>query len=238
MRRHAAPVLAATLIALATPLHAQLEPQPKPVRAYAGGGLILAQPVGEFEDFIDGGIGFGGHFLLKLDRAGAFGIRTDAGFVIYGHESRRVCLSTTVGCRVQVDLNTTNDIAFASIGPQLTFPSGPVQPYVNGSIGIAYFSTRSSIEGLGDAEDHFDTTNFDDVTFAWQAGTGLRVPLRVARVPVALDLGARYNTNGRVEYLREGDISDHPDGSITLHPQHSQANMVTWLIGATIGIRW
>jgi hypothetical protein len=214
------------------------ELEPLPVRAFAGGGLMVAQPVGEFSDFIGAGFGAGGHFLVKLDRRGILGFRADGGFIVYGHERQRVCLSTTVGCRIEVDLTTTNNIVFASIGPQLSVPAGAVQPYVNASMGFSYFATSSSISdtGIGDDED-FSTTNFDDGTFAWQAGTGLRIPLRT-RTPVLLDVGARYNTNGRVEYLRKGDIIDNPDGSITLTPQRSEANLVTWLIGVSVGIRW
>lgn len=218
------------------------EPEPplKPVRASAGLGLVIAQPVGELDDFIDSGLGVGGHFLWHLDRRGVLGLRADAGFVVYGHERFRVCLSPTVGCRIEADLTTTNDIAYVSVGPQLTLPAGPIQPYVNASVGYSYFSTHSSVEGIsrGDHEDLFRTTNFDDGTLAWQAGTGLRVPLRLGRAPFFIDAGARYTTNGRVEYLREGDIIDHPDGSITLNPQRSDANLVTWVIGGSVAIRW
>lgn len=236
--RNATPtlVVAALLILVAGEVHGQL--QPRPVRAHAGGGLIFAQPVGEFGDFIDGSFGAGGHFILNLDRDGVLGLRADGGFVIYGRERKRVCLSTTVGCRIQVDLTTTNNIAFASIGPQVGVPTGPVQPYVNASIGFSYFSTRSSVSGANDSDEQFQTTNFDDITFAWQAGTGLRIPVSTARTPISIDFGARYNTNGRVEYLRRGDIIDQPDGSITLEPQRSQADLVTFVLGVSVGVRW
>jgi hypothetical protein len=228
------------LLALAAaPAAAQdIEEQPRRVRAHAGLGFVVAQPVGEFDEFIDAGFGGAGHFIFNVDRAGIFGVRADAGFIIYGHERYRACLSPTIGCRIEVDVTTTNDIAFASIGPQLTLPAGPVRPYVNGSVGIAYFATRSSVSGVDDSEEDFGTTNFDDATFAWQAGTGVRVPLGIGRVPLSIDIGARYNTNGRVDYLREGDIVDNPDGSITLRPQRSDANLVTYVIGASIAVRW
>jgi hypothetical protein len=232
-------VAASFLLLIASGAKAQVTEQVKPVRAFVGGGLVLAQAVGEFHDFIDGGVGGAGHFVLKLDSRGVLGVRADAGFVVYGHETQEVCLSTTVGCRIRVDLTTTNNIAFFNIGPQLMLPAGPVQPYINGSIGVSYFSTTSSISDVDDGDGgHFDTTNFDDATFAWQAGTGLRIPVRSAGTPIFIDLGARYNTNGEVEYLREGDIIDHPDGSITLNPRLSDANLVTYVIGVSVGVRW
>jgi len=230
--------IAALGLLAATGGAAAQEPELMPLRGRAGIALTYAQPVGEFADFVDRGFGLSGHFLLALDGSGALGLRADGGFLIYGDETKRVCFSTTVGCRVEVDVNTTNNIAFLNIGPQLSLPYGPIQPYVNASIGFAYFGTQSSVEGVNQSDDIASTTNFDDATFAWQAGGGLRIPVSSGRTPVAIDLGARYNTNGRVEYLREGDITDNPDGSITINTQRSEANLVTYSLGMTIGLRW
>src|SRR5690606_28950707 len=179
-----------------------------------------------------------GHFLIGIAGSGLLSLRADGGFVVYGDESKRVCFSETVGCRIEVDVNTTNNIAYFNLGPELALPVGPIRPYANASIGFAYFATTSSGEGVGQDDDIASTTNFDDATFAWQAGGGLRIPISHGRTPVAIDLGARYNTNGRVEYLREGDITDNPDGSITINTQRSEAHLVTYHLGVSIGLRW
>ncbi len=228
------------LFAAATGARAQTDMPYKPLHARASGGLLIASPVGEFNDYVGTGWGLGGTFILHLDRAGIIGLRADAGFLNYGNEKRQVCLSETVGCRIQVDLTTSNNIVFGSIGPELTAPAGPVQPYVNASIGFSYFATTSSLHGSNNSgsDPIASTTNFDDGTFAWQAGGGLRVPITAGRLPVQLDVGARYHDNGRVQYLTRGSITDNPDGSITLHPLDSQTNLVTFLIGVSLGVRW
>jgi hypothetical protein len=38
-----------------------------------------------------------------------------------------------------------------------------------------------------------------------------------------------------VEYLREGDITDNPDGSVTITPTRSDANLVSFQLGLAIG---
>ncbi len=211
----------------------------RPLRAWTGGGVLIAAPVGEFETYVDNGWGVGGHFLFRIDESGVLGIRADGGFLNYGRETRRVCLSPTVGCRIEVDLTTSNDIFYFNFGPQLSVARGPVQPYLNASLGFAYFATVSSVEGSNNADEPFArTTNFDDITWAWQVGSGVRVPLSSGRTPIALDLGVRYNTNGEAEYLREGGIVDRPDGQIDLNPIRSEANLVTVQIGVTVGLRW
>lgn len=225
---------------LAAPLRAQTPPPLQPVRGYAGVGLLIANPTGEFDDYVGTGFGVGANFTLNLDPAGIIGIRAGGAFVNYGRETKRVCFSQTVGCRVEVDLTTNNNIFYGDIGPELMVPAGILKPYVNAGIGFAYFATTSSVENIsGGSNDNIaSTTNFDDVTFAWHAGGGLRIRLSTGKTPFHLDFGFRYQGNGEVEYLTEGGITDNPDGSISLDPIRSEANLFTFSIGGGIGVRW
>ena len=40
----------------------------------------------------------------------------------------------------------------------------------------------------------------------------------------------------QAEYLREGDIQDNPDGSITLFPVRSDTDLLTFHVGFSVGI--
>ena len=216
---------------------AQDAPTLGPVRGGAGGTLIVALPTGELADHIDGGVGaaFNGHF--NLVSSGALRLRLDGGFIQYGHETREVCFSNTVGCRIRLDLHTENNIAFGSIGPELAFPSGPVRPYVNAGIGFSYFATSSRLDGVNDEESFADTQHLDDGSLAFTSGGGLYIPVSVKNTPVAIDLSARYHRNGTVSYLREGDIHDNPDGTISFTPLRTRADLVTLQLGVSVGIR-
>lgn len=233
-------VAAVALLAAATPIRAQVEEPLVPERASAGAGILIASPAGEFKDYVGTGFGLGGHFTLNLDPSGIIGLRAGGGFINYGRETKRVCFSQTVGCRVEVDLTTNNNIFYGNIGPELAVQAGMVRPYVNAGIGFAYFATTSSVDDISNSGDDeiASTTNFDDITFAWTAGGGLRFRLSSGRMPFSLDFGVRYHGNGEVEYLTEGGIIDNPDGSITLNPILSEANLLTFSIGGSIGLRW
>ena len=238
--RNLAALLASLALALGavTAAAAQDAPLP-PVRANAGGAFIIAVPIGEFDDYVNTGWGIDGHFRIHLDRQGIISLRADGSFVNYGNETRRVCFGGGVGCLIQLDLTTSNNILSFAAGPEIAVPDGLIQPYIHGGIGISYFATTSSVEGSDNNDEPFArTTNFDDLTFSWIAAAGLRIPLSRGRTPVALDLGARLLDNGEVEYLREGSITTNPDGSIVLDPILSEANLVKILIGVSIGIRW
>jgi hypothetical protein len=193
---------------------------------------LLAQPTGQFSNFVDFGGGLAGHVLWEPVPGGLFGLRTDGSYLIYGRETRRYGLLPLI----DVDVTTSNQIAGLQLGPQVSLGQGPVRIYGFGQVGFSYFATTSSVEGSADIGDFASTTNFDDFTLATSVGGGLRFQLSSGRTPVALDLGARYLYNGRVRYLTEASI-EVTDTDVIISPIESQANLVLYHIGVTIGLR-
>ena len=224
----------AGLLFLSSSLSAQL-PRYEVPRATLGINFLAAEPTGDFANYIDAG--FGAEFMgrVPLDSRGLLSLRGDLGFLIYGHESKRVCLAG-VGCRVEARLQTSNSIFSGGIGPELGLPLGWARPYVNAFVGFSYFATTSSLEDLWGGEDFLETQNFGDGTFSWGMGWGMEVDVSRGRLPVAINFGARYLENGLMEYLTEGDIVDHSDGSVSLYPNLSEANLISYRLGVTIGI--
>jgi hypothetical protein len=203
-------------------------------RGYGDLNFAVSQPIGAFGDFIGTGYGLTGGFVWNFDRDRVFGIRAEGGFVQYGSETIGGCL---VSCRVPVDVTTSNDIAFAGIGPQISVPAGLFRPYINATAGVSYFFTHSSVnDDDGYYNGAFDATNHDDAVFALTGGGGVLIPLSMRRTPVLLDLGATFHRNGQATYLRKGSIRDLPDGSIVISPIRSEANFVTYRIGISIGV--
>jgi len=221
-----------TVVTLALPMAAQEE---DPLRMFTGGELLFAFPTGEFAENVDFGIGIGGHARFPLDSADRLSFRFDLGFINYGNETIRICV--TQPCRVTGDLTTSNNIAFAGVGPEFGAGSGAARLYANASIGFAYFGTSSSVSGSSNQESFASSTNYDDVTFAWMGGPGFQLRVSGGSVPVWLDVGARYHGNGDARYLRRGDIQDQPDGSVTITPQQSETNLWTLRLGVSVGLR-
>ena len=238
--------LLALALLLATPLAAQkgdddeYDPdyyERRPTGGYFGGSLTIAQTQGEFSDYVDGGFGGQLHYVHRLDSDGWLALRVDGGFIIYGHERQRVPLSETIGGRILVDLTTDNNIAYIGVGPQIGVPNGRLRPYVNAYAGYSYLFTQSSVRGTAYDEEFASTTNFDDWTFAYGGGGGVYIPLGGrGSSPVSLDLGVKYHNNGEAEYLREGDIVDNNDNTITVFPTRSDTDLLTFHIGVSIGI--
>jgi hypothetical protein len=207
----------------------------RPARATLGGAAFVAQPVGEFKNYVNNGFGGGGHLMLRVDPRGFLALRADVGYLVYGHETKRVSLPDAG--RVQLDVTTSNNILTYSIGPQLMVPSGPIRPYVNAMAGGAYFFTESSVGGSDNSSGFANTRNFGDNVPSYGYGGGLFIPLAVRNARIGIDLGARFIRNGVTRYLREGGIQDDPDGGYTVSPIESETNLVAYHIGISAGLR-
>ncbi len=209
---------------------------PKPPRFYIGGSALMGEPDGEFADNVPRSWGGSLNMLLAGDKKGIIGLRMDGGLMVYGHESKRVPLSQTVGGRISVDVSTDNNIAYFGLGPQLMLPNGKLRPYIAATAGLAYFFTMSSIAGANGNEDFASDTNFNDTNFAFSGIGGFYVPLHRGSSPVSLDFSVQYHNNGVANYLRKGSITDNSDGSISFTPIRSQADLVSFHVGAVVGI--
>ena len=198
--------------------------------------LIQSRPQGELARNIGFGYGANGAYQFRLDRAGYFALRLDAGVLQYGDEKKRVPLSSTIGGRIQVDVSTSNYLVPVTIGPQFAWPRGSVRPYVHAGVGGQFFWTQSSVEGTSNSTDFASTTNQHDATGVWMAGGGILFPVYEKQTKVSVDIGAQYFGGGHAQYLRPGSIEDLPDSQIRIHTLESQTNMLLVRLGVRIGI--
>ncbi len=235
----AAALAAAILLSGSASMHAQAVPDGtvlRPVRALVGVNLILGVPVGELADNIDNGFGIAGHGTYLVHDDGYLGLRFDVGAMSYGRDRVRECLTTS--CLVQVDVETTHNIAYVGFGPQLAVPDGPLRPYIGGNIGGTFFWTQSTIEGTNFENQPFaSTTNNSTGTFAYGGHGGIMVPVNRGQTPVMIDIGARYHVNGDATYLTRGSIEVRPNQAPLIRPIRSEADFWTIYLGVTVGIR-
>lgn len=208
-------------------------------RMEIGAGVEYAQPVSQFSQNVRRGFGGGGHFLLGVDPARVLGLRVDANFINYGNKSQYYALNSAFR-RINLEQQTSNNILLASIGPQISVPIGPVRPYVNGGIGVAYFYTQTSLKGSdpysNQQVDIAQTTNYSDNSLAYTGGAGLYISLPMIAQSASLDVGARYNAVGRTRYLTKGDITNDPNdpNGIIITPRESDARFVTYHLGIAV----
>lgn len=201
------------------------------------GYLDLAAPVGDFGDHVALGGGAGGGVVAFLGENRLAGLRLEGSFIIYGSETERVPFSSTVPF-VELDMQTTNSIMAAGLGPQVYLGHGPIRPFIYGTVGFAYFVTSTSVSPAYEGEAIASTTNFDDFRLSLTGGGGLSVEVRGGQNPISLDLTAAYQHNGLTEYLVNGseNLTRRRGGGWLVDPIYSDANLMTYRIGASVGL--
>ena len=220
----------ACILALAGAAGAQIYNPPRvPSRFIVGGDFAISQPKGEFATNVPTGYGFDLNGLFKLDPKGWLGIRADAGGVRYGHEHFDLGF---FGPGIELELNTDNRIEFGSLGLQLQFPDGPFRPYASASYAAVHFTTESCVSNPDNLVEEQCRANHGDWAGAGVFGGGVTIPFGKYSA-AALNLGARYHYGAKATYLREGDIVDNPDGSVTINERSSKTDLVLWQIGFT-----
>ena len=204
-----------------------------------------ALPVGEFHNHVDwgGGFGLGGTFFFGGQPWVA--IRAEGTLVIYGVYRYWTQLSPTIP--IDVEVETSNAIVAAGVGPQLYLATGSVRPYVFGTIGLSYFFTETSATGDRQSEPFASSTNFGHTNFAMGGGGGISVRVRQSNNPVSIDVSAAYQHNGLTEYLtsdqaplqssrRSRDTSRRGGRHWRTDPIVSDGNLVRVRIGVTVGV--
>lgn len=229
MRFAAAAALAAT--AHSTVLQAQQgEPELNgPVSA--GLSLNVTDPRGEFDQTTGVGFGLSGNVLFRLDENSILNLRADLAFQNYGNVRQRVPLSPNLGNLIQVDLNTSNNIATFLVGPQLLGPTGAFTPYASALGGFSAFWTSSSVEGTNEERPFASTTNSSDFAWAYGGAAGAYIRVSSGSRPLRLDVGARYLRHDDVTYLTADEVRDAFEQQRTVQPLRSRVDYFTYYVG-------
>lgn len=206
------------------------------VRSTVSLSFVQTRPVGALGRNIGLGYGLTGAFLLPLDRRGMLSLRAEVGAAEYGSDVMRTPFSESVGGRVEVNVRTINAIVPATVGLQLTMPTGPALSYLTAGVGGQLFYTESRVEPTSSGFALASTVNQSDAAPAWTVGGGIYLPIRVASARVLLDLGAQYIGGGRAKYLAPGSIADLPNGEIAITPMQSSTHLVLLRLGARMGL--
>lgn len=206
-----------------------------------GGSLILGFPQNEFSKNVNNSVfgGIEGQITLTTpDKSNPFTLGLNAGFIIYGIESRRVPLSTTIP-DVTVDVERQNSMVNFHLLFQVSPFDGDIKPYLEGVAGGAYLFTETSVEGSSNIQEFASTVNQDD--FAWSYGFGGGILLSLMEgnegLPggLYLDLKTRFMFSSEAEYLTTGDLRIE-NGNLIYQTKNSGIDYMSIQIGVVAGL--
>jgi hypothetical protein len=233
---------ARTARAAALLLTAALPPAALPAQSRFGGALaaVASQPLGDFRQNAKWGFGGDGAVTLAVDRRGILALRGEGSIVAYSAGRREFAAAVGFGAQVVLEEEARNRISTWSIGPQLTVPAGPVRPYAAGTVGLAHFSTATTIRvpeyetSTGRAETLDARTNFSHTGKTVGGVGGVLVPLAVLGLDLGsamLDVGVRYQRNPRARFVRPGDVRLNATTSPDITTSEGEANVLSYRVG-------
>ena len=201
----------------------------------------------DFRDNIDNGFGLTGGYAYGFG-SGPFelAIGGDIGFMICGNETFNAPFSMTIR-RVEVEVETTNNMFLTDLTTRLFIGRGPVRPYLEGHAGLSYLWTSSKIKDIDvENEEIASSKNYDDLTTNKAFGVGFLIPLvkvgntsgrksSLEFATICLDLRFLYWWGGKAQYLRRGSISEDPDtGDLVYDVRESRTDMTSAHIGIAV----
>jgi hypothetical protein len=213
----------------------------------AGLSFIAGLPQNEFkENMGNTGFGLAGEFAYRLPRSPLL-IGGSIGFLIYGHETRKVPISKLIP-DVTVDVETNNSILIGHLLARLQPFSGTIRPYLDGLVGFNYFWTETTVrrERWHDDDDNSiaSSTNQNDITLSYGGGGGLAIKVwdnyhdqesTSGLVAVFVDLGVYYVQGRKAEYLKEGSIERNTEtGTISYDLTESATDLVNIKLGVKV----
>lgn len=204
-----------------------------------GGAGLYGQPLGQFGDNVQRGFGLDGFGTIGLDTQGIFSLKGELGYIRYARKTEPFYASDGFST-FELESETTSGVLMLGAGPQLTVPTGPLRPYIGGSIGFARFATNTSINvpanysNTGQKETLDQQTVSSDFILSLAASGGLRFELAFLGRGVLGDLGVRWHRNGEAEYVSSEGVVYTGTGRPTITPTRSEADFLVYRLGIVI----
>jgi hypothetical protein len=237
----AASVTCGMLTLVAQAANGQTPPVSRP-RLQGGADFVQGFAVGDFRQRVN--LAAGGLFQLDVGLGDSiFSVGGEVGMMGYGHESRKVDVSSLIpdipGATLTVNTDNTMVLLHARLRAQRK--TGRWRPYADALVGGNWISTDTSLDctatginGTSGSCDAPSATNAEDFLFSVGAGGGVMIAFTPRPAVPRLDLSFRYLRGGKGTYLTKGAI--HREGSIaTVDLSRSRTDMVAFYVGAVVG---
>lgn len=200
-------------------------------RTYLAGGYTVAGfPLGDWGEIAGFALGINATNLTYLKPDKPLAIHSDFGF-LYNFSRTQGVPQSNLGPNSKLDLETKNGTLFFGIGPELGKVSGPVNPFVFGTVGFNTYWTSSNLTGTAGGTPYSARFGDSRIAFAWAAGGGIRKKVSSHET---VELSAEYRSGEGHMYVLPGEITN-TGAAVNVTRKARTTNQLIVKLGTVIG---
>lgn len=198
--------------------------------------FAVGSPQGDFRNSLDReSYGADLSFTYQIGRQSPIHIGAGLLYQNYGWRERNSTFLTDIP-EVAVNVRTTNNLINPHLILRVQPELGGFSPFVEGTWGLNYLFTESSIHDEWDDDEIASSVNYDYTTSNIGIGGGAKIRLWEGYdaegdfVGVHLLLKSRYMLGGEALYLKEGDLVNKGN-SLEYNLSRSRTDLTTFNVG-------
>jgi len=173
-------------------------------RSYLAGGYTVAGfPLGDWGEIAGFALGIDATNLTYLKPEKPLAIHSNFGF-IYNFSRTQGVPQANLPANSKLDLETKNGTLYFGVGPELGKVSGPVNPFIFGTVGFNTYWTSSNLSGTAGGTPYSAKFGDSRIAFAWAAGAGIRKKVSKHET---VELSAEYRSGEGHMYVLPGEIT-------------------------------
>lgn len=214
-----------TMLFAATVAHAKSD------RVYLAGGYTVADfPLGDWGKIAGFGLGVDATNLTLMKKGSPLAVRSNFGFV-YNFSRTQDVPSANLTPNSALSLETKNGTLYFGIGPELGKTTGPIDPFVFGTVGFNTYWTESDLSGTAGGLPYFSKFGDSRIAFAWAAGGGFRKHVTQGET---VELSVEYRSGSGHKYVLPDEITN-TGATVNVERKARDTNQLIVRFGTTLG---
>lgn len=200
-------------------------------RLYLAGGYTEADfPMGDWGKIAGFGLGINATNLTVLDPAKPLAIRSSMG-LLYNFSRTQDVPPQNIGPNDKLSLETKNGTLYFGVGPELGKITGPIDPFVFGTVGFNTYWTSSNLSGTAGGLPYDSKFGDSRIAFAWAVGGGIRKHVSHGE---SMELSVEYRSGGGHMYVLPGEVTT-TGSTVNVERKARTTDQLLLRLGTTLG---
>ena len=200
-------------------------------RIYLAGGYTEAGlPLGDWGKVAGFGLGINATNLTVLNPGKPLAIRSSLG-LLYNFSRTQDVPPANLGPNDKLSLETKNGTLYFGVGPEFGKITGPIDPFVFGTVGFNTYWTSSNLSGTAGGAPYDAKFGDSRIAFAWGAGGGIRKHVAHGE---AVELSVEYRSGTGHMYVLPDQVTTS-GATVNAERKSRSTDQLLLRLGTTLG---